>query len=255
MTVKSILSAAVIACSIGAYAQNTGGTIQYETTVSIGDLSAENIPKEIAAMIPKETKSKNVLYFSPKNSLYQGLKTKEKQTNYVSSSSENVNIKISMNSASPEEKTYVDITNKKIVEQKEIMGKKFLVVDQLEKMKWKITGRQKVISGYSVQEATAINDKDTIFAWYSPEIPVSTGPMGIAGLPGLILEASIGSHLTVLATNLKLNEDVSTKIKEPTKGKQVTNEQFKKIAKEKEAEMKQQFGGNGSSIIVKTIGN
>lgn len=254
MNAKIILSAAAITCSIGTYAQNTGGTIQYETTILMGDMGGENIPKEIAAMIPKESKSKNVLYFSPASSLYQGLQTQEQQGTDVTSSSENVNIKISINTASPEEKTYIDIANKRIVEQKEIMGKRFLVVDQLEKMKWKITGRQKVLSGYPVQEATAINDKDTILAWYCPEIPVATGPMGIAGLPGLVLEASIGSHLTVLATNLKLNEDVSAKIKEPTKGKQVTSEQFKKIAKEKEAEMKQQFSGNGN-VIIKTISN
>jgi GLPGLI family protein len=42
--------------------------------------------------------------------------------------------------------------------------------------------------------------KVTITAWYTPEIPVSQGPEGYWGLPGLILEVNDGKT-TICALN------------------------------------------------------
>ena len=39
------------------------------------------------------------------------------------------------------------------------------------------------------------------------------------------------------------------KIKEPTKGKKVTNEEYEKMVVEKQEEMKKQFGGDGNLQI------
>lgn len=249
MNAKLILSATLLLYTITAGAQNNNGTVNYETTIALGNLGMENVPAEIAAMLPKETSQKNVLYFNAKHSLYESIRQEDKKPDY-SSASDNTNIKISISNTQQEERTYVDISNKKIIEEKELMGKKFLIIDQLQKEKWKMTGRQKMLLNYPLQEAMAINGKDTTIVWFTSEIPVATGPMGIAGLPGLVLEASVGSGLVVKATAVKLNENADAKITEPTKGKKVSAEQFKKIAEEKAKEMAQEYEGKGSMIKV-----
>lgn len=67
---------------------------------------------------------------------------------------------------------------------------------------WKITDETKEIEGYKAIKAvaTAFNDdpnatwsdgtpsdKGQVIAWFAPEIPISAGPEGYVGLPGLIV--------------------------------------------------------------------
>lgn len=239
--------------AINAAAQNINGTVQYESTIALGVINLESLPQDVAALMPKESKSNNVLYFSAVSSLYENVVEDSKATSDFSATGSNTDINISIQTGSREEKVYVDIANQKIVEQKDLMGKRFLITDKLGKQKWKMTGRQKMLLDYPMQEAIFINEKDTILAWYTSAIPVSTGPMGIAGLPGLVLEASIGNRTTIRATKIDFEEKANTKIKEPTKGKKVTKEEFEKIAKEKAEEMRQQRGANGSNVEYKII--
>ena len=89
-----------------------------------------------------------------------------------------------------------------------------------------------------------------ITAWYSPEIPVSQGPAKYWGLPGLILEVNDG-RTAILCTKIVLNPADKVKIKEPSKGKEVSQEEYDKITAEKMKDMSERFrggnrgGGNG----------
>ena len=58
-----------------------------------------------------------------------------------------------------------------------------------------------------------------VVAWFTPEIPVSTGPSWYQGLPGLILEVN-DDKTTILCTKIVLNPDEKSKIKRPKKGRQ-----------------------------------
>ncbi|SFU50273.1 GLPGLI family protein [Pustulibacterium marinum] len=85
----------------------------------------------------------------------------------------------------------------------------------------------------------------TVTAWYTPEIPVNMGPGEYNGLPGLILEVS-ADKTTILCSKITLNPENKEEIKEPSKGKEVTQEEFNEILKEKMEEMRERFqGGNG----------
>ena len=44
----------------------------------------------------------------------------------------------------------------------------------------------------------------TITVWYTPQIPVNTGPGNYQGLPGLILEVNDGTE-TVICSKIVLN--------------------------------------------------
>ena len=57
-----------------------------------------------------------------------------------------------------------------------------------------------------------------VVAWFTPEIPVSSGPSWYQGLPGLILEVS-DDDTTILCTKIVMNPKEKTKIKRPKKEK------------------------------------
>ena len=70
----------------------------------------------------------------------------------------------------------------------------FLIIDPLNQ-NWVYTNETKIIDGYTCYKATNeyIVDNGKIFkhpviAWFCPQIPISIGPRGYGGLPGLILE-------------------------------------------------------------------
>ena len=74
----------------------------------------------------------------------------------------------------------------------------YTVKKKLKKLDWKLTKETKTIEGILCYKATAdevlVNKygefKYPLIAWYAPSIPVNIGPLGISGLPGLILEYS-----------------------------------------------------------------
>ena len=85
-----------------------------------------------------------------------------------------------------------------------------------------------------------------VTAWYTPQIPVSNGPGEYWGLPGLILEVNSG-RTTVLCTEIVMNPTEVTEITVPTKGKEITREEYNKTAKKKMEEMREMFRGRRGS--------
>jgi GLPGLI family protein len=79
-------------------------------------------------------------------------------------------------------------------------------------------------------------------AWFTPQIPVSTGPSMYGGLPGLILEIN-DDRTTMLCTKVILNPKEKIKIKAPSKGKEVTLVEYQQIAKDKAEEMRNMYRG------------
>ena len=82
-----------------------------------------------------------------------------------------------------------------------------------------------------------------ITAWFTHQIPVSTGPHKHGGLPGLILEVS-SNNTTVLCTKVIMNPKEKMKIKAPNKGTVVSTEEYNKIRTEKLAEMREMYQRN-----------
>jgi GLPGLI family protein len=83
-----------------------------------------------------------------------------------------------------------------------------------------------------------------ITAWYTPQIPVSTGPGEYHGLPGLILEVTAG-RTVMLCTKLIMNPQDRAEIIRPDKGKIVNRKEYNDIVKEKIQEMREMYGGRG----------
>ncbi len=81
-----------------------------------------------------------------------------------------------------------------------------------------------------------------VTAWYTPQIPVSSGPGDYHGLPGLILEVNTDKTV-MLCTKIVMNPKDKDVIEQPDKGEVVTREEYNKIMKDKIEEMRQMYGG------------
>ena len=140
----------------------------------------------------------------------------------------------------------------------------FLIKDSLPKSKWILSGESKQIGNYTAYKATMSREVPqqifqfgrqsdqhskpkmktvNITAWFTPQVPVSTGPDKHGGLPGLILEVST-DNTTMLCTKVIMNPKEKMKIKISNKGTVVNAEEYNKIRREKIAEMREMFRRN-----------
>ena len=81
-------------------------------------------------------------------------------------------------------------------------------------------------------------DTTPVTAWYSEQIPVSDGPDIFWGLPGLILEISLGNNAKVITANKVSFPKTSADIAPPANGKEVSEAEYIVIRNKKYAEMK-----------------
>lgn len=89
--------------------------------------------------------------------------------------------------------------------EKTIYEKSYRIKDSLPVYQWKLLGEYRNIAGYNCRKAaTIIMDSIYIIAFYTDEIPVSSGPEAFNGLPGMILGVVIPRlNLTYFATKVE----------------------------------------------------
>jgi GLPGLI family protein len=187
--------------------------------------------------------------FDGDESVYQP--KKENEETETTSTSGNATMTIRM--GRDNRVVYKDLTKNHMVDSREFMQKQFLITGPPTARKWKIGKEQKEILGYNCMEANFQADSVTkIKAWFAPSLAVSNGPSDYQGLPGLILQVDINDGERMLtATDIKLNEADKTLIVAPTKGKEVSSEEFEKIREEKMKEMNMSHGpGGGNQMII-----
>jgi len=114
---------------------------------------------------------------------------------------------------------YTDFSLKKTVTQKMVYDHTYLIKDSLKKITWKITDEIREIQGYRCRRANGITvDSVYIVAFYTGQIPVSSGPESFSGLPGMILQLAIPhENLVWIATEIT-DEVLGAKILPPSKG-------------------------------------
>lgn len=164
----------------------------------------------------------------------------------------------------PESTIWHNFTTGRKVDQRESVGKKFLVEDSITKHTWKLTGETKTILGYACQKAITqtpvksfnmqmqdgefkrVEKWDTInvTVWFTPAIPVPAGPDFQGELPGMILEfdSRNGSSITravEISETVKLSE-----IKEPKSGRKVTKAAYDKEVESQQKEMMDHMRSN-----------
>jgi GLPGLI family protein len=108
----------------------------------------------------------------------------------------------------PNESDYVfkDLEAKKTYMSQVVFEKTYLIADSLSKYTWKIAAETRDIAGFECRKATTkIADSVVVVAFYTDQIPVSTGPGNFNGLPGMILGIAVPRlAYTLFATKLEL---------------------------------------------------
>lgn len=131
---------------------------------------------------------------------------------------------------------FFDQANQTVIHEKEFSGSPFLIYKS--DVNWVLSRDTLKIDNYLCYKATTSqtieNSQGThklqITAWYAPEISLPYGPDGYGGLPGLILQLENNG----ITTTIKRIEFVKNKIVAialPTKGKEMTEEDFNALVK------------------------
>ncbi len=270
--------------SIVATSQNLSGVATYQTKTSV-DLKMESkqitpeMQEQIQAMLKKQFEKTYTLTFTATESVYQ-----EEQSLDAAGSSGGISMVMGSFTGG---KRYKNIEDNVYKEETEFFGKPFLIEDELENIEWELVNESKQIGQYIVFKAIATqkidslefteyerkkaeekDDSDTIvspidelklpkekkiIAWYTPQIPVKTGPDQYWGLPGLILELQSGKT-TMLCSKIILNPKETVEIDVPTKGKSVSRDEYKKIMMDKVNEMQDMYKSRGSGNFEIKIG-
>ncbi|MGB2273001.1 MAG: GLPGLI family protein [Flavicella sp.] len=160
---------------------------------------------------------------------------------------------------------YKNTSEKNSIRSVEFFGKDFLIEEPLKPFAWKLVKETKQIGKYTCFKAIASieqpvkvpfyrkKEKDTVAkdnpptietvlvtAWYTPQIPVSTGPSNYWGLPGMILGVQ-SSKEQLWCTKIVLNVKEKKALKAPKRGKKISQEDFDFLVKERTQEMREQY--------------
>ena len=160
---------------------------------------------------------------------------------------------------------YKNIADQSYAQEREVMGKEYLIQEKSEPFEWELSGETKKVGNYTVQKASFTkivdskrfstgmtemeNVKDTlqVTVWFTPEIPVSHGPENYFGLPGLILEVQ-NQGRTLICEKIELNPSAEpVVIERPSKGKEISLEEFKKMEEEGMKQMMNRYQGKPGS--------
>ena len=226
------------------------GTINYDRVVKI----EIDLPPEMESMrdqIPTENTTKMVLRFNDFESTWQASAEQEEPRAREFGGG---GFRMRMARSRDQNITYINHDEGQMTDQRDFMGRTFLIRDEQPVLAWKLTGEQSEFDGYVVHRATAMRDTSSVEAWFAPEIPVAVGPGPFGGLPGAILVLTVDEgRMTFTAKNIQMGPLEEGAIVVPDEGKEVTQEEFDGIVEEKRAEMEAQFGGRrgGGRFIIR----
>lgn len=275
-TIKLAIRLFFLTTSSAILAQNDfQGKAYYQTKTTI-DLSnfggrelSEERKKEIAERMKSSLEKTFILTFNQLESLY-------KEEARLETPGQGSGMRFSMMNINGGEQ-YKNVKTQQILKEQEFMGKQFLINDSLQKLDWKLGTETKIIGQYTCFKATAIKKaegfdfssfrrrpnnekvKDStnntnkeaedlpkevlVTAWYTPQIPINQGPDMYWGLPGLILEVN-ADRTTILCTKIILNPKEKKVIEVPSKGKDISQQAYDLVVKEKMEEMRQMYRGS-----------
>jgi GLPGLI family protein len=276
---KISLSSILFLMCLQLCAQDFQGIVVYQSKIKLTKLfDSPQVPDEMKKIIEERMKRNSektfIMHFDKTSSIYEQQKKIDLPIAGMGG------MRLMPNAADDDGKLYKNIKENIIIEERDFMGKEFLIKDSLPKLIWKLENETKQIGDYTCFKASVIKksisnvrDKDrekirkakktnfmddfelpkeiTVTAWYTPEIPVNQGPENYWGLPGLILEVNDGKT-TVLCSKIVLNAKEKAEIKAPTNGKVISQKEYDETVVKKMEELRQMnqgHGGNGGMRI------
>ena len=219
------------------------GEIIYEDKINV-HRRMQN--EEFKAMVPEFRTSEMILSFTEEESYYQAYENPDGESEEVEAGP---GMRMRMMRAN--NKIYKNLKEGNKVEEREFMNKKFLIKGEFDPLEWKMTTESRVILEHMCMKALFQDSTRNVEAWFAVDMPVPAGPSRYGQLPGVILELDINEGERILtAKQIDLKELPKDAIKEPTKGKEVTSEEFRELMHERMKEMNAQRGGRDGAIRI-----
>ncbi len=143
---------------------------------------------------------------------------------------------------------YCNLMENKELKQVKRADNTYLIESKVSDRKWELTNETKYIDQYLCYKAITVNSYVSLFSeeevkaiitvWYTPEIPLSYGPTGYNGLPGLILEKSSASFYYI-ATKISISKKSNKEIKKPILGTIISTKDYEEMLRNRLEEMKE----------------
>lgn len=225
---KKIIVFLFVFATVSANAQQfiSTGMIEYEVRVNNHRMFGDGFFAEMFKdKMPNFSTTYYKLTFNDNKTIYKYDRLNEKD-------------KLPWNNFPEENVWYSDLDANKRTNQKFVFDQTYILSDSLMKMEWKLVPNEtRDIAGFNCRKAqTIIFDSVYVFAFYTDEITTSGGPMGLHGLPGMILGITIPRMFTSwIATKVQVNGVNTNIVAPPTKGKKKPahelQEQIEKVSK------------------------
>jgi GLPGLI family protein len=257
---KILFSGLAILIFAGAQAQQKEGKVLYQRAIQM-QIVTSDAPGEENAM-PRTRTDKFEMNFANGQMIWKQLEDEIEDDNFSGGGG---GVMIRTMGGGADDAVFCDFEKARKVETREFFDKNFLISDSIRRGNWKLTDETKMILNHLCRKATSqrigkrmmmtmdngkmerkeLDDTSTVVAWFTTDIPVSAGPEMQGQLPGLILGLETNNGRTVY-TALEISPKANiASIKEPTKGKKVTPEEFTKERNKMMDEMeKNNQGGN-----------
>lgn len=197
---------------------------------------------EMKAMVPEFRSSKMELFFKGDECLYKPVEDDDDEQEMGGGGG------VRMRFGRPNGEMYRNFATEKRVEQRDAMGKKYLIEDTIRLRAWKLGTDTKKILNYDCMKATFEDTarKQKITAWFTDAIALTAGPSSFGSLPGMVLAVDVNEGETqYTALKIDFKPLKAEDIKAPTKGEKITEPEFRK----KMEEMMQRNGGSGNIRI------
>jgi GLPGLI family protein len=245
-------------------AQQTSGKVTYQRTMQMQMHIVDDQQGE--RNIPQTRTDKFELSFANNQCLWKHVD--DEMENDDMGGGDGGGMRIRMFAQGNDDVTYCNFDAAKKVDQREMFEKKFIITDSIRRLNWKLTGETQTLLGHVCQKATAqrptkrmtmnmdngkmerkeVDDTTTLVAWFTTDIPVPAGPEVAGQLPGLILSLDMGDGRMSYKA-IEISDKVNAAdIKEPTKGKKVTPDEFRAETKKMLDQMQQNNPG-GNRVI------
>ena len=210
---KKIIASVMVLITLTVHSQQFIGTgmIEYEMRVNNHRMFGDGFFAEMFKdKMPNFSTSYYQLTFDDNKSVYKFDRLNERD-------------KLPWGSNNAEENIWFnDFNTSTRINQKFVFDQTYLLSDSLMDIEWKLVPNEtRDIAGFTCRKAQAIIfDSVYVFAFYTDEITVSGGPMGIHGLPGMILGITIPRMFSSwIATKIQVNGVKTSIVTPPLKGK------------------------------------
>lgn len=211
------------------------GRVVYERKVNMHRRMEDESMKR---MVPEFSVSRSELLFASDESLWRNIKEEEDIRDQAGEDPNRPVIR--MRFGGGDDQTYKNYAVEKMVQQREMGPKKYIIEDTFPHQVWKLEADTLRIKGYLCRKAATTARAGVVIAWYAEDIQSSSGPEVYGGLPGLILQLDINNaEMVFTAVEIDTKGVDKGLVKAPADGKKITRAAFQKMVEE-------QFGPEGS---------